>query len=51
MDKTLKISSIESFIQKGSFGNGKYYGYNDYKVIGLLKIYTNKRVTGIITII
>jgi len=47
MDKTLKISSIESFIQKGSFGNGKYYGYSDYKVIGLLKIHTNKRITGI----
>ncbi len=47
MDKTLKINRIESVIQKGSFGNGKYYGYKKYKVISLVKISTNKKIHGI----
>ena len=47
MDKSIKISKVESFLQKGSFGNGKYYGYKSYKVIGLVKIHTNKGFTGI----
>lgn len=47
MDKTLKINRIDSIIQKGSFGNGKYYGYNKYKVISLVKISTNKKIYGI----
>ncbi len=47
MDKTLKIRKIESFLQKGSFGGGKYYGYKNYKIIGLVKIHTNKGIIGI----
>ncbi len=47
MDKTLKIKTINTIIQKGTFGNGKYYGYNNYKVIGLVKIRTNKKIEGI----
>ena len=47
MDKTLKITSINTIIQRGTFGSGKYYGYNNFKVIGLVRIKTNKKIDGV----
>ena len=47
MDKNLKITKVTTIIQKGFFGNGKYYGYSNFKVIGLVKIQTNKKIEGI----
>ena len=43
MDKTLKITSINTIIQRGTFGSGKYYGYNNFKVIGLVKLKLTKK--------
>ena len=45
--KKIKINKIESFIIKGDFGDGQYYGYNKVKLISLIKIHTNKKITGI----
>ena len=47
MDKTLKITSINTIIQRGTFGSGKYYGYKNFKVIGLVRIKTNKKIDGV----
>ena len=45
--QNLKITSINTIIQRGTFGSGKYYGYNNFKVIGLVRIKTNKKIEGV----
>jgi len=47
MDRSIKISKIETINLKGSFGNGKYFGYGKYKVLGLVKVTTNKKISGL----
>ena len=47
MDQTLKIKKIESIIQRGVFGGGKYFGYGKYKVISLAKVIINKNLFGL----
>ena len=40
--KNIKIKKIDSIILTGSFGNQKYYGYNNKKkIVSLVKIVTN----------
>ena len=40
--KNIKIKKIDSIILAGSFGNQKYYGYNNKKkIVSLVKIVTN----------
>ena len=46
MHKNLKIKSLISLVQKSQFGNKKYFGYNKYKYIGIIKITTNKKIIG-----
>jgi len=46
MDQTLKITKIETIIQKGTFGGGKYFGYGKYKIISLAKVTINKNFSG-----
>ena len=45
--KKIKISRIDSFIIKGDFGDGKYFGYKKTKLISLIKIFTNKKNIGV----
>ena len=45
--KNIKIEKIDSIILTGSFGDKKYYGYNNKKkIISLVKIVTNSRHYG-----
>ena len=42
----ITIQKIESKIIKGKFGNGKYFGYGDNKIISLIKITLSNKVFG-----
>ena len=42
-----KIIKVEHVLCEGSFGSGKYYGYNNKKIISLVKISTKKKIYGI----
>lgn len=41
-----QISSLEAFLCEGSFGSGKYYGYNNKKIISLVKVRTKNKTIG-----
>lgn len=44
--KLIKIINIKTKIIQGKFGNGKYFGYGDNKIISLVKFKTNTGTTG-----
>ena len=46
MEQKIKIKQIISFTQKSKFGNGKYFGYKKNKFLGIIKITTDKKITG-----
>tara|TARA_B100000787_G_scaffold71854_1_gene52812 strand:- start:766 stop:1947 length:1182 start_codon:yes stop_codon:yes gene_type:complete len=41
-----KVLSLESFLCEGEFGSGKYYGYNNKKIISLVRIKTKNKTIG-----
>ena len=40
------VLSLESFLCEGEFGSGKYYGYNNKKIISLVRIKTKNKTIG-----
>lgn len=46
MEQNLKINQIISFTQKSKFGKGNYFGYSNKKYLGIIKINTNKKISG-----
>ena len=42
-----KITDVEHVLCEGSFGSGKYYGYNKKKIVSLVKISTKYNIYGI----
>ena len=44
--KLIKIINIKTKIIQGKFGNGKYFGYKDNKIISLVKFKTNTGIYG-----
>ena len=44
--KLIKIVNIKSKIIQGKFGDGRYYGYTDKKLISLVKITLNNKQFG-----
>ena len=44
--KNNKVKSITSKILFGNFGNGKYYGYKNKKIISLVEIKLSNNLSG-----
>lgn len=42
-----KITDVEHILCEGSFGSGKYYGYNNKKIVSLVKILTRCNIYGV----